>query len=334
MRIIKIYSKENWTSPGALIGHILSGEELTVVHYGGDEFSHDSLLSTGVIHDAIKKAKKMIWAGLISRTNNVLWMGAILAGIAWPLTKIAKDISLFLIILFGAAFVVALFRLLMTYVVRYKVGRFNVLSLVHEVGPALAPPPTAHRETEIRAPSLRRSMMFIAVMIFMNCMIIASPAYPAFVNGQYIEKNAIVAPWVAWESTIKIQQGSMIAIVAAPETDQIWIARARYVVRQADSGESMIDWLEWTQSRFSYLTSQITQSLVQNMPVDIPVDEVVSWIVDIWESDIGGGETPIEVLRTAMIMNFQERYEGMFELLSLEINIEHITLSNYRKEIQ
>lgn len=329
MRIIKVYSKENWTSSGALIGHILSGEELTVVHYGVDV-----PLSLAVL-TAFEKAKKMIWAALISRVNNLLWVGAMLAGVTWPLVKLSEDISRFFILLFGAAFVVALFRLLMTYVARYKVGRFNISNLTSIGGPALTPPPTAHRETEIKAPSLRRSMMFLAVMIFMNCMIIASPAYPAFVNGQFIEKNAIVAPWVAWESTVKVQQGSMIAIVTAPETDQIWIARAHYVVRQVGSEESMIDWLEWTERRFSYLVNQITQSLFQSIPPDITTDEAIEWITNIWVSDLPEGEgIPTDILCNALLLNFQERYEGVFELLLLEINIEHISLSDYRKEMK
>ena len=106
-----------------------------------------------------------------------------------------------------------------------------------------------------------------------------------------------------------------------------------YVVRQVGSGEATIDWLDWTQSRLSYLTNQITQNLSQSMPVDVTVDEAVLWILDVWENEIEG-ETPIEVLREAMIINFQERYEGMFELLLLEIEIEHISLSNYRKEMK
>jgi len=325
MRIIKVY--KDWTSPGALIGHILSGEELAVVHYGEGIKKHSQ-----VIYDALKEAKKMIWAGLISRVNNLLWMGAILAGVTWPLVKLSEDIGRFFMLLFGAAFMVALVRLLGTYIARYKVGRFDIDNLEHVIGPVLAPPPTAHRETKINAPSLRRSMMFLVVMIFMNCLVLASPAYPARIEGRYIEQNIMVAPWAVWESTVKIQQGSMIAIVTAPETDQIWVARANYVVRQS-SPDIPSDWLEWTERRFSYLVNQLTQSLFQSIPPDMTVDEAIGWITNIWVSDFDG-DIPLDILRDAIIINFQERYEGSVELLSLEINIEHLSLSDYRKEMK
>jgi hypothetical protein len=327
MRIIKVFN--NWTSPGALIAHVLSGEEMTAIHYGGW-----GPVSGAAIGEAADIAKEMFWAGLIHKLNNVLWVGALLAGVAWPLTKISEDIKHFFILLFGAAFVVALVRLVVLCIARYKFGKFDIDELAQIDGLDLAPPPMAYRETPVKSPSLRHAFMFFIVMVFMNCMVLASPAYPARLNGQYIERNTLVAPWVAWESTIRVQQGSMIAIVTAPETDQIWIARARYVVRQ--SGPDITnDWLEWTDRRFSYLVNQITQSLFQSIPPDITTDEAIEWITNTWVSDLPEGEgMPTDILRNALITNFQERYEGSFELLLLEINIEHISLSDYRKEVQ
>jgi len=81
------------------------------------------------------------------------------------------------------------------------------------------------------------------------------------------------------------------------------------------------------------LITQITTSVTQSMPADIAVDDALTWILAAWEQE-EDGVTPIGLLREVIIMNFHERYDGIFELLSLEIDIEHISLSKYRKEIQ
>lgn len=322
MRLIKIY--KDYTSAGALINAVLSEEELTVVNYGGHGGSY------GVVLSAAFKAKKMFWAATVQKVNSIFWAGALIAFVLWPIAKIPKDIQTFFLILFGIVFCVNLIGLISICVKRRKFGEFDFSSLKHVQGPDLAPPVTAHRDKEVKAPTLKHSIAFFLVFVCLNCYAMASPAYPAKIGDTYRVTSSVVAPWVGWESTTKIHQGSILAIVTAPETDQIYVARARYVVRRIGLAETESEWLEWTQNRFSYLVSKITETLYQSAP-EMTTSEWMPWLLDAWETE-QGSELPLDTLRNVMIAYFQERYDGVYELLSLEINIEHISLSKYRKE--
>ena len=322
MRLIKVYGK--WTSPGALVGHVLSQEDITVVHYGD--------VQPGVVSDAVAKAKKLIWAATIQKVNNLLWVGALLAGVAWPLVKIPADIKTFFTVLFGIAFLAGIYGFIKTYIARYKFGKFDFSALKHVQGPALAPPVIALRQSKVSVPSIRRSAMFFVLAVLLNCAIFASPAYPAKVDGEYLVKNSFVAPWVDWESTEKIQQGSIIAIVAAPEVDQIHVARATYIIHRVGFAESEIEWQEWTRNRFSHLVSRLTESILQSAPADLTTDETIPWLLEAWELEFEG-ESPLQLLRTAMVSNFHDRYKDTFELLKFDIEITHISLKDYRKEV-
>ena len=322
MRLIKVYGK--WTSPGALVAHVLSKEDITVVHYGE--------IQSGVVSDAVAKAKKLIWVATIQKVNNLLWVGALLAGVAWPLVKIPADIKTFFTVLFGIAFLVSIYGFIKIYIARHKFGKFDFSALKHAQGPALAPPVIALRQSKVSVPSIRRSAMFFVLAVLLNCAIFASPAYPAKVDGEYLVENSFVAPWASWESTEKIQQGSMIAIVAAPEVDQIHVARAAYTVHRVGFAESEIEWQEWMRNRFSHLVSRLTESLLQSAPPDLTTDDAIPWLLEAWEEEFEEG-TALELLRTAMIANFQDRYDGTFELLKFDIEITHISLKDYRKEM-
>ena len=328
MRLIKVY--KDWTSAGALVNAVLSEEELAAIHYGPHEAGSHSQIAP--IESAVAKAKQMFWASTVKKLNNIFWAGFLIAFVLLPIAKIPKDIQTFFLILFGTVFAISISGLIQTCVMRHKFGKFDFDSLKHVQGPDLAPPVTAYRDKEVKAPTLRHSAMFFVIFVFLNCFAMASPAYPAKIGNVYKVKSSFVAPWVGWETTTKIQQGSMIAIVVAPETDQIHVARARYVVQRIAFAEDESEWLDWTQSRFSYLVSNITQALYQQAP-EMPQSEWTQWILDTWETD-WDGEMPLDVLRNAMIAHFQARYDGVYELLSLEINIEHIPYSKYRKEVQ
>ena len=324
MRLIKIYRE--WTSPGALIGHTLSEEDITIVNYGPVKWA--------ALPDAIGKAKKLIWVAMVQGTNNLLWAGALIAGIRWPLAKIPANIQTFFLVLFGVVFLFNIYNLIKIGLARRKFDKFNFVDLKQVKGPDLAPPVIALRPGKISVPSLRRSAMFFVLAVLLNCLVVASPAYPAKIGEQYFTKTQVVAPWVMWESTEKIHYGSMIAIVAAPEVDQIYVARVTYTVHRIDFVESELEWQAWTQSRLSQLITAISNNILQAAPPDLTTSDQLPWLLEMWETEIEiDGETSLQFLRTVMIANFNSRYSDVFELLSFDIEIIHISLSDYRKEM-
>lgn len=325
MRIIRIYGEP--ISPYIDVGEwwstIRSGEEYKYVAWGMDK--HECEFAIGSMK---AKCKKLLGYRALQYMRNIMWLLSAMLFIMWPVVghHIADDVQLILFCMVGAGFAWMLSNFLMTLGKIRWLGKWVGKGKIEVREQDIGAPVVAWRREEPQKPLVSLSRRAFIIMMALNCFILATPQYPAVIDGRVIEQVTLTYPGSQWEVRSRVNQGSVIAYYSYDEeTSTLWTVRLSYKIILDDltiDPERIHDWLQNVHS--SYM-SNITTQVRASIP-DLEEWEFRGYFQDeVWPEIVEG-------YRSSLAEYVGEVYPGIRIIPVL--TLEEMSVKEYQKEMQ
>lgn len=324
MKIIRFYSakEKTWISPGAYWAALKTKKKVHAVMHG----------KMIVFTSALKNAREVLensFSRMIQRGATSFFLSLALTLIFFwsPITaRVLPEIGgvlklgFFFSTLFGfSTFLQGILNL-------RKVKTTPFPSFTSETGIALPAPPMAHRTivgVKKRYPII--PILFLAFVLFLNSLIIATPTHPAVISGNtIIERPTLVTPFTSWVERPRYLESSGMGIFAVPTENEVWIVLVDYTIYHADLLVGPYDWEAWIEGRLNFFANNVVENIYQEMPVEYTAEEQFEYLKELFSD-----RALLESIEGALMSQFAERYSGM-QMLTAKAKIEMLTVEEYQ----
>lgn len=158
-----------------------------------------------------------------------------------------------------------------------------------------------------------------------NMTVVAGRRLPTVVwtDQPYITRQVgLVPPFTQWEASPLYKNGHDMVIIAAPDLDNIWVARVNWRVKNNNPLVDEGDWRQWIRNWTSSVTSNLTNQVGASAP---PTSDPLALTMQI----VSYIEALKPDMEQALTQVFNERYTAV-QVREVNIEIEHISLNEWQ----